>query len=342
MSEFVDVKASVLRELGAFWLTVFMDNDFVLGHSDVLALNFSDFLKSVDRLPAYSSRKSVPIKEMQAQRLFYFNEEDLDTNALHYGDNAVYGVSHTYGEQEVNLSRYSYPIEDGFSPSFLTTAYSDSPVILRKGEDYTIAEGRIFFLVDISKLEGIIKRASISTNGAVVYTYLLWGFSVEQDIQAVCDFWGTIGGVCGESTSLIQEASNIAWDLRVEGATVRNITRAMSAATDTDYVSKGGVVRDVFYEGDRICVLLDDAVYTAPLSANVLVSVGDTIQEADVIFDTFSISPGQEPVPFSNFEGLSLDKGYLSDQKSNGILFVNTLVPVTKRKPHNWFTIKRI
>jgi hypothetical protein len=153
---------------------------------------------------------------------------------------------------------------------------------------------------------------------------------VEEDIQAVCNYFGTIAGICGESSDDLNTAVNIAWDLRVEGATVRNIHRMLALMTDTDYVDQTGTIQEIFEEGDKQCVLTENAVYTAPASANVLIPAGSTIQEGDFLFDTYIVKGGTELIDFEDFEALTLGPGLVGNVSPQGLLFENTLVDIVQ------------
>jgi hypothetical protein len=337
MSHLRDAKNDVLTALGFFWTRVFLDSDFVDGYSTSIGVELAQLNELTEVLPDYASRRKTPIKHVRGVRLFIFNETDLDTNAARYGqDGVLYDGQYSYGQQTMDLDEWRYPIDPDFCPNFLTTGILNPERILTKDVDYTISDGTITFLEDPLLAAGLDKR-SLPTADGPRFQFFLWGFNVEEDISAVCDYFGTVAGVCGPSNETYHKALNIAWDLRVEGATVQNIHRMLSVITNTDYVHTGGKIHEIFYEGDRICVRTEENIYTAPGNAKVVVPVGTTIEPGDIIFDTFSVKHGSEPIDFDEFEGLTLDQGYLATTVGGSLFLPNQTVPVTLEKHPDWF-----
>jgi hypothetical protein len=339
---FSQEKQQVLDMLGFFWTRVFIDKEFVDGYAESISLQLQRLNRFADRLPDYLSRQLVPVTEVSGFRLFIVDETTLDPYAFHYGDEGLeYGGGASYGQLAVNPDQYDYAFDPNFCPNFLGTTLSDSETILTKGEDYEIENGRIILNSSLEAVPGIQKIPRTLPGGEIVYQYLLWGFVVEEDIRAVCDFFGTVAGVCSESTERTKEAVNIAWDMRTEGASKKNLIRMLCLLTHTDYVTQAGTVTDIYLESGRNCVLTDNNVYCAPQAAKVLPHVipGYAIAEGEVIFDGFSVKGDDEVIDFDDFEGLALGPGYTGDLAPNGLFFANTLVPVTKEKAPGWFDI---
>lgn len=332
-------RQKVLEMLGFFWTRVFLDSDFVDKYATTIAVQFQDLNEYVELLPDYLSRQLLPVTQVQDSRIFVFNESDLDRDAAKYGDgNHVYGDGLAYGQQLTVLNEWRYPIEPDYRPSFLAVDLLDPKAILQLDVHYTIRDNVITFQEDPLKLAGLRKYPTV-VDDEIEYGFLLWGFSVHEDVQAVNNFFGIVGGVAGDSSPHLKEAMNIAWDLRTEGASVRNIIRMLSYVTNTDYVSLEGKVLDIYTESDRVCVLTDTAVYTAPLGSQVLPHVvpGLVLQPADMIFDTFVLRTGRDVLDFEDFEGLTLGPGYVSQVAPHGLFFQNTEVPVIQERHPDFF-----
>ena len=145
-----------------------------------------------------------------------------------------------------------------------------------------------------------------------------------------------VAGVAAASSKVYKEAVNIAWDLRTEGASVQNIKRLLSLASDVDYVGQAGQIEDIFPEGDRICVQTENALYTAPIGTEVLFPIGSSLSIGEVIFDTFILRQSSEDVDFTDFEALLLDFGFLGLNYSSSLLIPNATVTVSKRHGSGW------
>lgn len=336
---FIDERQQLIEALGYFWTKIFLDSEFIEGYVDSFSLRLTDLRELSDNLPDYASRKLLPVTEIRENRIFVFDESTLDTDAFKYGDGGVYGGGATYGQQRTSFDEYIYPFPVNFEPEFLAPIVVEPDPILRRGEDYEIENGFIKFKTNPLELDNLIKKTVPDSTGAPVFLFYLWGFKVEEDIKAVCDFFGTVAGVCGDSTELVKEAVNIAWDLRVDGATVDNTHRLLSIITNTDYVETPGTVQEIYYEGDRICIRTDNAIYTAPADNLATVTVGESIEKSQIIFDTFSIKYGADKIDFDDFEGLTLGPGYLTKDITGELLFINEQVSISKVRHPDWYDV---
>jgi len=263
-------------------------------------------------------------------------------DAAHYGDEGLtYGPTVAYGQQLTAFSNWKYPFDTALVPEFLTTGLTEPGTILRRNQDYIFEDGLIVFLRDPLELTGILKRLTSYREQTPMFSFVLWGFQVQDDIDAVCDYFGTVAGICGSGTAVMQEAVNVAWGLRTEGATVRNVKRMLSILTRTEYAKVSGVVRDVYGEGDSICVRTDVDVYTAPADAAVLVNIGDALTAGQLIFDSFAVHEGWGDIEFADFEGVTLDPGFV--QETQGPLFFpNQQVDVVKIHDPNWVRVEAV
>jgi hypothetical protein len=328
---FLSQRQKLLEILGFFWTDVFLGQEFLDGFTTSLAVPFNDLANQYARLPDYLSRYTVPLKELHEIWIFQFDEEDEIRDEHRFGDaGLVYGGGAFYGSQVVRTDAFKYPFDDAFEPAFLCTSIVDPPAILRRGEDYEIENGVITFFKNPLSLESITKL-NRPVNGENFFRFLFYGFKVEEDIRGVQDFFGAVAGVVGDTSLLYKDAVNVAWDLRVEGATDKNIIRMLSVLSRTSYVKEGGTVRDVFIEGDQRVVLTDTAVYVAPVASTALVVRGDVLEEGQIIFDSFSIKRAREQIDFADFEALVIGRGFVDNRFGQSLLFVNDTVPMERQ-----------
>ena len=331
---------NIITVLGYFWTDVFLDSEFVQAFATSFAVPFEGLNELAFRMADYLNRDEVPALEPHAARIFIFDEEAENRDANRYGEEGlVYGGDVIYGEQNTSAQNRRFPIDPAFSPKFLTVGITEPSVVLRLGEDYSLDSGNIIFFEDPLAIPGIAKNPKMGEDGSTLFDFFLWGFQVEEDINAVCTFFGTMAGICDVTNKWTEEAVQVAWDLRVHGATAQNLKRVLGILTRTDYVHTAGNVQNVFTEGDRVCVALEEAVYTAPASAAPLVNEGDAVVVGQTIFDAYAIRLGNEDIPFEDFEGLALGPEYLPSVRGE-LLFVNDRVPIEKEQHPGWFTLQ--
>jgi hypothetical protein len=334
------VKQQIIEILGYFWNSMFLDSDFVQSWATSIAVPIQDLNQDFSTLSEYMSRYTIPVKEPQSIRLFVFDEALEDRNANRYGDDGlIYGGGTAYGQETTSIDPRRFPIEPGYEPRFLATSIKDPGAILEKDVDYEIEDGWIVFFKDPLAIPSLYKKAITGSDKQTYFQFLFWGFQVRADINALCDYYGIMVGVCGPSEIWSKESINVAWDLRVDGASVRNVQRLLAVMTHTDYVSRAGKVKEIYTEGDRICVATENDVYTAPVESSPVIRKGDTLQSDQIIFDTYSIHLGTEDIPGPDFDGLALGPEYLPVLGAS-ILFPNERVDITKTRNPGWFTLE--
>lgn len=334
-----EVKQQIIEILGYFWNRLFLDSDFVNAWSTSIAVPIDDLNKDFQTLPSYMSRYTIPVTDPQSIRLFVFDESQEDLQANRYGEDLVYDGAAVYGQENTSGDPRRFPIDPDLEPRYLATSIKDPGDILELGVDYVLDDGWIVFLRDPEQLPSIQKKAVVGEDQQTYFQFLLWGFQIREDLNALCDYYGVMAGVCGPSDIWTKEAVNVAWDLRVDGASVRNVHRLLAVMTNTDYVYQAGKVKDIYTEGDRRCVATENAVYTAPLEAIPLVVVGETLQPDQIIFDTYSVHLGTEDIPGPDFDGLALGADYLPVLGAS-ILFPNVQVDITKTRNPGWYTVE--
>jgi hypothetical protein len=332
---FRDTQLKISQTLGYFWFKVFTDQSFVEGQVTTLAVEFWELERMLQELPSYQSRYEIPLKDVRDVRLFLFDEATLERVPWRYGDALSYGPTASFGQQLPSASGWSYAIEQDQLPNFLSVSVQGRSRVLIRNVDYTVAEGRITFKENPLELAGV-RTLPVAGEDEPQLMFLLWGFQVERDLRAVQEFFGVLAGVVADSTRKYQAAVNLAWDLRVDGASKRNTDRVLCFISDTDYVEQAGQVTDIFVEGDRWCVATENAVYTAPLGATVQTVKGASLQQGERIFDSYEVRYEKEEVDFEAFGGLLLDGGLLGPGYRSGIFIGNEVVPVTKVHDPKW------
>jgi hypothetical protein len=338
VSSFADAKLEFIKTLGFFWTQVFRDQAFLDGYADSVLVKFQDLDAYADTLPDYLSRYLIPLTKSSEIRLFAFREADKDTYAARYGQDFTYGQDLGYGDIQPVPATVRYPIESGFKSKFLAVGLDDG-LILQAGRDYTIQDDVIQFNQDPCTLPGAFKISETLEDGSISYITFLWGFEVEEDVNALCEFYGVLAGVCAETSETLKKAVNLAWNLRVDGASVLHTVELLSLITGVDAVTEDGTVDLVFVEGDKVCVATENQIYTAPLPYEAIVGPGAKISPGDNIFNAFVVRGPNDPLFQDDFEALALGKGELRGT-NGGILLVNQVEEVVPSLPPGFRTIR--
>lgn len=323
-----DTRTQILNTLGFFWTNVFEDLEFTDNYATTLGIQYNDLNTIVENTPTVKARRDIPVFDIEDYRVFVFDERALDRDKYKYGDDGItYGGGLLYGEQLAGeLDEYSYPIDVDTIPLFMSATPFAGDDIMQLGVDYRIEGDRIIFKENPLDAPNVLKNV-VNEEGSTqqFFQFALWGFKTNVDRQNIQSFYGAIGGITGDSSEDYKEAMNIAWQLRVDGASVANLTKLLSLTTNVDYVDQQGQVLNIFNEGDGTCVETENAVYCAPLGTPLNTSISQTINEADIIFDTFAIYDNTSNIPFEDFEGLLLGAEFTTDLK-NAIYLPNEYV----------------
>jgi hypothetical protein len=340
MSTSKDTKAALKAAMSYFWTHTFLDQDYIDALTGSVALRAQTTVELENNLINYLSRFDIPAYKIHDTRLFQFSTRTMDEAADRYGEGRTYGeAAFNYGTLDLDPDSPRFPVGD-FIPPYLSLNILSPSKVLTLDVDYTVANGWLTFNESPLRDDAVSKIDRTDTEGSY-RTFMYWGFSALEDQQDLCNFYGTIAGICGFTSEDLKRAINIAWDLRVNGASVSLLHETFALLGDVDNVHEEGVVQDIYCEGDRQCVRTDTAVYTAPAGVAVLVELGQTIYPNANIFESFQLRQGTEILDADFLPGLTLDTGFISLPSGGGLHFKNAYVPITTYLPFNWYELVR-
>jgi len=341
MSSPRETKSELRTAMGHFWSKVFLDQDYVDASTGSVGIRAQVTRDLEDSLQYYISRYTIPVFRLHDTRLFTFSTRDMDSAVNHYGDAGLeYGdPTLLYGLTTDDPDSPRFPIGD-FVPPYLSTSILEPGHVLTLGTDYTVEDGYIQFRESPLRDENILKTVVVDSESSY-RTFMYWGFRSEEDQKDLCSFFGTIAGICGFSSEDLKAAINIAWDLRVSGASESLVNRLFSLLAHVDYVHTGGIVQEIYTEGDRRCVRTKTDIYTGPVNSDVTVAQGQTISKNDTLFESFQIRPGSDILDSDFLSGLTLGKGYIQLTSGGGMFFKNSYVPIYTYFPEGWYRLER-
>lgn len=341
MSSLTQQKRRVLDAFGAFWLDQFTDENLILGLGDALAVHLRDLTELYEQLPKHANRRLVPLTEQGTLRFFRLSEQTMVALPHTYGEEGLsYGDGFLHGVPAV--PRFRFPWDTEWSPRFLTTGIGQDFRTLERGVEYNIdrQNGTIEFLTDPFKLPGAAITVEPSVEEGSTDSFLvvgLFGVANSRDVRALQDYFGFVADVSNyESNDLYREAVQIAWDLRVEGATRKNLERILALAAGVDFVQESGTVTAVFEENDHVVVLTNTAAYTAPAGTVALVRKGDFLVPGQQIFAAYAVQSAHHETTLENFTGFLLDKGIMGSLLPDQLLLPDYYVPVERVVGPGW------
>ena len=271
--------ASVKDALGAFWSSVFRDQDLVdaLLSARVMAAG----QKHIDAMEALSLRdhENSPVMHREHWHPVVVRLSRRDTaSVMRVGMPDTPVVGEQPDDEEVYLPNevfvvggnalyskvYTYPIEvaEVSAPVSVATALCDSVSspkhMLSQGRDFTIDDG----VLAIRK-----EKDPFETGGYLVEddgddkVAVLWACDAEFDRDNVSDFLGYPLGLHAPSTAAASTMLSALWDAITLGLTPVSLSRILGAVFDVPAITRDTVVESVEDDGSDKIVVTGDSVY---------------------------------------------------------------------------------
>ena len=299
---------------GKFWSSVWKEPEFISALKAANQLVFGDLEIKREQLSLYLSRFTVPeLERLQLYKLT-LTTDNVTQDLYHLGDFTLdSGYTLDLVRQNPEIYIFDCPFED-------VGSITDSPIngrtLYTKGVDFRVQDNKIYLYHNpfAGQFRGILR-----SDGTV--TADLWLTDCLQDVQALTNHFGVYLGMHLQPTAYHKRIMNAVWDLYVEGATRLNIRRFFGALTDTGVCEAAGTVEDSWTEGGRSYVKLDTGIYSCPSPAVSIVSVGQALEQGDLLFDSFKILRANATISASDIPSLTLGKGMVDTEA--GLTFYN-------------------
>lgn len=321
--------ADTAGKMGAFWTDVFLQQDFVSVASVSMNVCLQDLRRYVDAALASGSRTTMPPVLTDSLQVFVLQEGDMVAYADAYGGGLTYGDGGIYAGP---ADTWTFPFS-GTVPEYLAVSLTPGK-LLRHGEDYHVAGGRIILYTHPAFLDEVQSEVySVSPSGIPLLRWTLYGLNTLEAVSLVRDLYAEIAGVYGNtSAGILQAATNIAWDLRVTGATDWNISRALYLSAGCRvpaHIPEGRTVCRISTEGAHTVIYTEDVICSAPSQYQVLVQEGELISESTRIFNAFRIL--EMPPSAADIPAFAVTGGLVAGIRG-GVLLRNETLPVIRRR----------
>jgi len=303
-----EAAASVKEALGAFWSSVFRDQDLV--DALLLARALSAGQMHVDAMEALSLRdhSGSPVLHREHWHPLLVRLSKRNTaSAVTVGmpDTPVLGPQDDSGEVylpgEVFVvggnALYSkvntYPIEGlgGCPLARVATALCDSVSaprhVLSQGRDFALVDGVLAIRKEQDPFDTDGYRVEEDGDDRVA---VLWACDAEFDRDHVSDFVGYPLGIHAPSTGAAAEMLSALWDAITLGFTPVSLDRVLGAVFGVPVVAADTTVEAVTEDGDESLVVAHDRVYrieTARLPERV--KAGAALKAGDFLTDEIAV-----------------------------------------------------
>lgn len=324
--------ALLLQQLGTFWTNVFQEANILQAHmrsnAQEQAQTALDFYEAV----ACLSRFTVPIFHTDNWELLTILRSEVENVAsIYQPDDLVFGQQpgtrpdrpagfvQTFGGMDIPWVVQA-PMPDTLvdAPFVLQNLILYPSLVLVKGLDYEVNRERklIRFKSDPFKNSLIAKREIFDEQGAKVDEEIgLWVYKAQYDLQYLQIQFAYALGLVLESTEGSKQLMNAFWNAHVAGGmSVSLLTLFLSALSGAPIViSPTETVEVIRTEADSKLVITDQYVYRFPLTANIIVTVGQVVHAGDRLSDAVEIVElaGNSP-DYSILPALSLSPSFLS------------------------------
>ena len=306
--------------LGSFWKHIYGEEDpqssFIEALQRCFANEEMNTVSQIEHTNRALSRTSVePYVRTMARKVSY-TEKTLNDQHYIFDGTLTFNGAEYFNSKPSDIFRLPLPsnLKD---PIIIADDPVNPTLILQAGIDFMYQDDHIYMREDIRH-----KGFELSFNDAVPPQPMLdlWFINSKTSFDTIQRLFGDpIQAASFDSPELI----NIYWDMLIEGCSERNIKRLLCFLTDTDYVDEGGTVEKIFSENNRICVIIGDAVITAPEAAGILVSEGDEVKAGQFIFGNANIYTYSDKIPPDLFPIMHLSEAMIGSDINGGVSIEN-------------------
>ncbi len=266
------------------------------------------------------SRLTAPATCLYPFKLVEINQTDLTNNSYSFKGNISFNEGKYFNESSQLLYKIKLPA-DIIDVQFIQDRPSNPKILLQQNIDFVIEKGYLITRKDLSKLgfNSVFKQLA---NFPDLFIQLWFGDTQVNKDQLNKTF-GKWVGFNTKPTFSNGTLLNLIFDALQQGLSEAILKRILCILTDTSYVDTGGIVTDIFIEGDYNVVIINDIPFTSPRSAEVLVSVGDLIKDGQFLFNNAGIYTRSDNIPEDTISGIHLGESLIGSEFQGGIFIEN-------------------
>lgn len=296
--------------LGGFWREQISDTELLKLQCFAELQNAEDaLLVETDMVAAIGIQTVAPFRTRQWWGIT-LKESDLtiEPNIITYGSPGIYyNGAYVYGQPAA--SSYAWTLPGSFASigvimssiiaplavwDVSSFSYDPSTSVLRfNSNPFTVIPSTLLYNSDGTALTYTDAGGNVVQDKSIH----LWIRNIGVDARTPYLRYGSVIGIPGVSSQPYIDVLKATWSMLLQGPSAEAFERGLLASAGLRFVEGTEVVELIENDIDGVCVVTDQAVYRGALGSGVLVSVGDTINRGDFIFDTVTITDFGSGVP---------------------------------------------
>jgi hypothetical protein len=340
----------LLSLLGSHWRNVYQGDlveSFAFARGQEERQSHGNLLEAVDAV----SRNKIPVFHTENWHKLVIKESETNktgANYLRYGDNsdptygnhAVTGIVHRYGERDIDI--FAFPLPADLKDCDLIFNTITSPTVSYVyGQDFFIEQGSIVFKKNPFATSAIDIQEVYEGTTVVDREASLWIYKAKLERNYITEHYGHTLGYDLPSSEDYKKLVNAAYDAIVGGTTRQEIDLTLSALTGVEVVKNPReIVEHILYDSKGMVIVTDLEAYRFNRQAGAIVAVGDEVGAGDYLTDSVVVHElnQAEIPPFLN--RLNFGPGVLAPQFIGELSFENasTTLNVTTKDSKAYLT----
>lgn len=284
-----------------------------------------------DFLIKLSDRQTVPLAIPLGPTPVRLQESQANASAAipRYAEGFRYGEGLQYG-RPVRHAGWYFPLLAQLTEIGLLVDAPETPTrCWFPGIDFTLEADRILFRENPFDDASLVTEVIWSEGRPTDREIRLWAVGASDDQLDVQTRYGFVTGFLGPSTAAYRRFVNSVWDAWTRGTSLDAVQRVVSALADSPVASEPQTVLELAVEGEYRLVVTDREVHRVPMTAGLLVSIGDSLYAGQPITDAATVIRVTGARSVAGLRGLSLDSGWLAPGFYDAISFENQSVPTS-------------
>ncbi len=321
-------RSEIRRMFGSFWNEAWKDEDLYNALVTQTEYMLERLTGKTEALPSFLNRFEVPTKRREDIRYLPLDQLALTRKVLTLG---AFNMDEGRRLGELQTDPYTWEATTVVEEcAFITDSPTNPDLVLERGVHFDIVDGNLSLYTDPFQ-QAFHQHLTIIDDEQILLSDL-WMLHTGDDENYLADHYGRVIDMLTPSTEYYKRILNSVYDLLQEGATANRVNVFIGAILDTDVAKVDGEVEDIWDEGTRTWISVAGTLHSCPGTGNAVVNQYDQVQEGDLLFNTFSITPGTESIDPGDFPYLVLGSAYVDTPSGYGLTFENADINVTDYK----------
>lgn len=334
-----DIPDALLNVLGSYWATTYQGNTLIEQLAGVTGRAAQQTYSQLLELVNTVSRFNVPLYHQDNWYNLTFKESEINTDpTLLAKYRTPSEFSYTNPAQLYYGVTQSQPYYSITKPTNLVDVklvfnrLVDPSVQLTQGIDFWLDDSVIVFRENPFNNTLIARKDILNSAGQIVdREMVLWLYRGQWDWNLVYEQFGYALRLRLQSSEGYKQFVNAIFDAFCQGTSVKTQQLALSAAFGVPLVVETTeVIEKVVKDADKLNIITGQHVYQFPLTANAIVTEGQTVRAGDALTDLFQVFELNRGSALSaaDVSALTVGSGVLAWGFWGDITFENKTTPV--------------